>query len=105
MRRCDHISATLTGLGWPTVEDMVGEADVVLINKLLTREDAPEALKALLVYRSQVTSRTSRTSGAPLIQLPRVRTELAKRSFNYRALKRWNAQGADVRSRYATDTE
>ena len=98
-----HISATITELGWPTVERMVEEADVMLINRLMTRENTPVALKALLVHRSQVTTRISRSSGATLLQLPRVRTELARRSFNYRALKQWNDQDAAHRSRYGAN--
>ncbi|KAF0291560.1 hypothetical protein FJT64_010310 [Amphibalanus amphitrite] len=50
---------------------LVGTADVALINQLLTRENAPSALKDLFVYRGQVTSRVSRSSEAPLLQLPR----------------------------------
>ena len=101
--RYDHVSTTLTELGWPSVDGLVGTADVALINQLLTRENAPSALKELIVYRSQVTSRVSRSSEAPLLQLPRVRTELARRSFTYRAIKQWNDQDAALRRSYGKD--
>ena len=113
LRRHDHITATLNELGWPTVERMIAAADVALINQLMTnREDAPAALKGCarskgcIVHRSQVTSRSSRSSAAvaaPLLQLPRVRTELAHRSFRFRAMNQWNGQDAAIRCRYAAD--
>ena len=103
LRRHDHVTATLSELGWPTVERMIEDAVVAIINQLMTREDAPDALKALIVHRSQVTSRSSRSSAAPLLQLPRVRTELARRSFRFRAMNQWNDQDATLRRRYTAD--
>ena len=104
LRRHDHITATLNELGWPTVQRIIAAADVALISQLMTREDAPPAaLKALIVHRSQVTSRSSRSSAAPLLQLPRVRTELARRSSRFRAMNQWNGQDAAIRRRYAAD--
>ena len=79
---------------------MIADADVTLVSRLMTREEAPAALKALIVHRSQVTSRSSRSSSAPLLQLPRVKTELARQSFHYRALKQWNHQDASIRRSY-----
>ena len=103
LRRHDHVTATLTELGWQSVEQMVKTADVTLVSQLMTRDEAPAALKSLIVYRSQVMSRSSRSSQAPLLHLPRVRTELARRSFTYRAMSLWNGQDAAVRQRYASD--
>ena len=100
LRRFDHVSATITELQWPSIEEMIADADVTLVSRLMTREEAPAALKALIVHRSQVTSRSSRSSSAPLLQLPRVKTELARRSFHYRALKQWNHQDASTRRSY-----
>ena len=97
LRRYDHVSATLTALGWPSVERMIRDADVALVNQLLTREDAPAALRALLIHRGQMTCRKLRSSEAPLLQLPRVKTERARRSFGYRALRHWNIQDAVLR--------
>ena len=80
LRRFDHVSATITELQCSSIEEMIADADVTLVSsRLMTREEAPAALKALIVHRSQVTSRSSRSSSAPLLQLPRVKTELARR--------------------------
>ena len=94
LKKSDHISATLNELGWPSVDSMVVECDVTLINRLMASEYAPPALTDLLPFRSEVTCRSLRSSTAPLLQLPQVRTELKRRSFAYRALKNWNAMAA-----------
>ena len=38
LRRTDHVSATLSELGWPTVERMVADADMALIRQLMLGE-------------------------------------------------------------------
>ena len=90
LKKSDHVSATLAELGWPSIDNMIVDSDITLINRLLAREYAPPALIDLLSFRSDVTNRSTRSSTAPLLQLPQVRTELKRRSFSYRALKNWN---------------
>ena len=97
LKRSDHITPTLQELGWKTISDIVAESDVCLINRLLATDCPPPALTDMLRFRSEVTCRQSRSSAAPLLQLPQVRTELRRRSFSYRALKHWNAQTSEER--------
>ena len=91
LKKSDHISKTLTELGWPSIDDMIVDSDITLINRLLAREYAPPAMIDLLSFRSEVTNRSTRSSTAPLLQLPQVRTELKRRSFSYRGLTNWNS--------------
>lgn len=101
LRRNDHITPTLNELGWLTIDKIIADCDVRLINRLLAMDCGPPALTDLLCFRSEVMSRDSRSSVAPLLQLPRVRTELKRRSFSYRALKHWNDLTAQERRHLA----
>lgn len=100
LKRCDHVSDALAELGWPTIDEMIATCDVAILNRLMERENVPPAMSGLIMYRSQVMDRTSRSSAAALLQLPQVRTELARRSFVYRGFKNWNAQDASTRRNY-----
>ena len=90
LKRNDHITPTLNQLGWPSIDKMITDSDVSLINRIMGIENPPPAMTDMLRFRSEVTCRDSRSSVAPLLQLPRVRTELKRRSFSYRALQNWN---------------
>lgn len=100
LRRYEHITPTLNELGWLNVNNIVADCDVRLINRLLAIDNAPPALTDLLCFRSEVMARDARSSVAPLLQLPQVRTELKRRSFSYRALKHWNGLTVQQRRQF-----
>ena len=84
-----------------SVDKMIVDCDVALLNRIMAREEAPQAVKALLTFRSEVTDRSTRSAVAAALQLSRVRTELARRSFYYRAPHNWNSQDVATRQRLA----
>ena len=92
LKRRDHISSTLSELGWQSVDDLIMASDISLIDRILTGEEAPEAIKNMIVFRSQVSSRETRSSAAGALQLPQAQTELARRSFYCRAMRSWNGR-------------
>ena len=100
LKRDDHITPTLNELGWASIDDIIADSDISLINRLLASDYAPPAISDLLCFRSDVTCCDLRSSTAPLLQLPQVRTELKRRSFSYRALKKWNCLNDEHRRSY-----
>ena len=87
-------------LGWLTVDEMIAECDAALLDKILTREEAPEAMTTSVTFRSDVKARATRSSEAAVLQLPLVKTELARRSFFYRAMSKWNSQDVSIRRHF-----
>lgn len=96
-RRSQHVSPLLDELQWASVDMRVGERDIALLNQLFNHPHAPQCMRNSLSYRSEVSARDTRAAAAGQLQLPRVRTELAKRSFGYRAVSLWNEAPAQVR--------
>ena len=87
--RRDHISPALEALGWQRFEGMLMERDVAMIRRLMS-PDAPPALADVVQRRSDVTERRTRGTGGDRLELPRIRTERARRSFPFRAVSSWN---------------
>ena len=85
-RRHERVTPHLTELEWPRVDRLVTERDPVMMHRLLNSVHAPACLRNLLQYRECVSVRETRGSLAGQLQLPRVRTELARRSFGFRAV-------------------
>ena len=54
--------------------------------KRLLSDTAPPALAASLTRRAQVAVRETRGTRADMPELPRIRTEAARRTFPYRAV-------------------
>ena len=79
LNRREHISPVLNELGWKSVDDVVRVSDLAVIRHLLTADDAPEILRSKLVLRSDESSRRTRATDRGQLQLPRVRTEFARR--------------------------
>ena len=94
LSRRDHVTPSLRELGWPSVDEMITERDIATVCHLTTSPDAPEFLRNRLAMRSDVSSRRTRASERGQLELPRVRTEFAKRSFMDRAAKAWNSAAA-----------
>ena len=90
LNRREHISLVLNELGWKSVDYMVRVSDFSVIRHLLTADDAPEILRSKLVLRSDESSRRERATDRGQLQLPRVKTEFARRGFLFRSSKQWN---------------
>ena len=88
--RRDHVTPALAELGWLKVDDLIAESDVAAMRRILCAPTPPELLRSRIEYRSDVSVRQSRATVSEQLQLPRVRTELAKRSFLSRATRAWN---------------
>ena len=96
-RRSAHVSAFLRELKWPRVDDLIAERDLGMVHWLLTNQHAPVSLREHIVFRGEVSSRSTRAADAGQLQMPRVRTEHARRFFYFRAVSVWNAAPATVR--------
>ena len=70
---------------------MLVERDVAMLRRLMS-PDAPPALADLVQSRSIVSARATRGTCEGHLELPRVRTERAKRTFPCRAVREWNAR-------------
>jgi len=88
--RRDHVTPVLKELGWSTVDEMLRERDIAAMRRLLSPSCEAHALTEQLLYRSEVSVRQTRAVASGQLQLPRVRTEFARRSFTYRAISAWN---------------
>ena len=87
----EHVTPALRELGWGRVEEVLEEHDVAMVRRLLTATDAPELLRSKLTYRSELSAHCTRATDRGQLQLPRVRTEFARRGFLFRASKSWNS--------------
>ena len=65
--------------GWECVGEMVRVSDLAVVGQLLTSDSAPELLRSKLVLRSDKSVRSTRATERGQLQLPRVRTEFARR--------------------------
>ena len=94
--RRDHVTPALAELGWLKVDDLIAESDkhAAAMRRLLYAPTPSELLRSRIVYRSDVSVRQSRATVSGQLQLPRVRTELAKRSFLSRATRAWNGMNS-----------
>ena len=88
--RRDHVSPSLRELGWSSVDELLTERDIATMRHLTTSTSASELLRQRLFLRADVSVRRTRATEAGHFELPRVRTEFARRSFVYRATSAWN---------------
>ena len=95
--RQDHVTPALRELGWCKVDEMIAELDIAAMRHLITAPCASELLRARVIRRSDVSVRHTRATADGQLQLPRVRTEFARRSFLYRAASAWNELTQDER--------
>ena len=96
-RRSCHVSPLLADLKWPSVDQLIMERDVSQMHYLLNHPQAPNSLTEMVEYREQVSHKETRASLAGLLQLPRVRSEHARKSFFPRAIAQWNQAPVEVR--------
>ena len=92
LARREHVTSALEALGWVRFEGMLGRRDEALIRRLLS-PDAPPALAQLVQRRSEVTQRSTRGAHGDQLELPKIKTERARRNFPYRAVSAWNSRG------------
>ena len=95
--RKDHVTPALRDLGWPKVDELIAECDIATMRRLITAPCVSELLRERVVLRSDVSSHRTRATENGQLQLPKVRTEFARRSFIYRAVKTWNGLPLDAR--------
>ena len=97
VRRSAHVTPLLVELEWPQIDMLVAESDCSNVHYLLNNMHAPQCLSERLVNRSSVSSRHTRATENMQLELPRVRTEHARKFFGYRACSLWNSLPGDVR--------
>ena len=97
MRRSAHVTPLLEQLGWPKMDQLVAESDCATVHYLLNNTHAPKCLSERFEKRSSVSSRQTRATQNMELELPRVRTEHARRFFQYRASAIWNSLPASIR--------
>ena len=89
--RREHVTPVLQQLGWGKLDDMLKDHDISIVKRLLTASDASEILRAKLVHRSEISGQSTRAAASGQLQLPRVKAEMARRSFLFRAVAAWNS--------------
>ena len=90
LTRKEHVTPALRELGWGGVDDILKENDVSSVRHLLAVAeipDMPDVLTAKLEFRSELSAHRTRATDRGQLQLPRVRTEFARRSFMSRAVR------------------
>ena len=97
VRKFEHVSPLLEELQWESVDRRVCERDIAMVHELLNNLYAPQCLRNCISYRADVSARDTRAAATWQLQLPRVRTELAKRFFGFIALSLRNEAPANVR--------
>ena len=90
LKKYDHVTPALSSLGWPRIESMIEQMDLVKVFKTLRGEGVPQEISALFVPRSAVSHRTTRATGLGRLHLRRPRLAATKRGFSYRAAAAWN---------------
>ena len=85
----EHISGALRELGWRLIEDMIAERDLCVMYNLNHVESVPE-LRSRITRRSDVSVRETRATYDGELEVPRARTEFARRSFFHRAVRARN---------------
>lgn len=93
--RSAHITPVLEQLGWRSIEATIKHRDAMLAYHAVCSSHAPACLRSLFKPRAEVSERRTRAKDNALA-LPRVRTELARRSLQYRAAAVWNSLPGDA---------
>ena len=93
-RKFDRISSTLRSLGWLSADQLRDFHTVTVLRRVLVTSQ-PEELAALFVRNSELHSRDTRCSY--MLCPPRIRSEMGRRRFAYRAASLYNALPAEAR--------
>ena len=90
MRCRERVGPATASLGWKQVEQLVQERDLLKVHKAIHQQLGPPAIRNMFIRRSTVSSRTTRSSEAGDLELPRCRLSATQRGFRYRAAASWN---------------
>ena len=90
LRKFDHVSDSRNQFTWGRLENIIDAQDFSFIKRTLTNPDSSKHLREKLLRRADVSSRQTRATAGGMLQLPRGRTEHAKRGFHFRAAAAWN---------------
>ena len=96
VRRSAHVTSLLKELEWMNLEGMVAESHCATM-RYVNNPYAPMSVSQRCKRRADVSCRTTRATDRGNLDVPRVRTEHARKFFSYRAVTRWNALPATVR--------
>lgn len=97
VRRSAHVSSLIEDLKWPSFDSLVAERDISQVHYILHNPQAPTSLTLGIAHRADVSDRETRASAAGHLQIPRVRTEHARKFFFFRAPTQWNRAPAAVK--------
>ena len=89
-RRYDHVSPLLAELEWSKFDELLHQRDLAMLNKIMLSPYSSTSLKKCFRYRRSVSCRITRGAVGRSLELPRVHTETARRSFAFRAVSVWN---------------
>lgn len=89
-----HAAPLLQSLHWLPVQHRITYKTAVLTHKLLTTS-TPSYLSDML--HTAAPARHLRSAAAPLLAVPRTRTDIAGRAFSVAAPSVWNSLPADIR--------
>ena len=92
-----HITPALNSLDWPRIDALVARRDVTKVWRLLRTEGMPSNVRELLVPRSAVFVRETRSTDSGDLHLQRCRLSSTQKTFSYRASAAWNALPQSVR--------
>ena len=98
LSRRDRVTQHRKELGWPSIGELICERDLNIMFRLLHGTNAPELIRRHITHRADVSSRSTRASDDGQLEVPRARTEFARRSFLCRASRAWNGLSSRVRS-------
>ena len=93
-RRYDHVTPLMAELEWQSFDDLLDQRDLAAMHRILHSDRSPAGLKERVNYRGNVSGRVTRGTVDRRLELPRVRTELARRCFAFRAVAAWNRRSA-----------
>ena len=91
LSRRDHVTPVMHELGWKTVDQFICDRDIAAMHRVLDESSPTNILRQQIVLPSDVSLRQTRAAEDGHLQLPRVRTEFARRAFMYRAVAAWNS--------------
>ena len=92
LSRREHVTPVLEMLGWERLDGMLEGRELAMLCKLGQSPDAPPALTDLVQSRCDVSVRSTRGMCGGQLELPKVKTERARRAFPFRAVSAWNAR-------------
>ena len=96
-KKNQHITPALNSLDWPRIDALVARRDVTKVWRLLRTEGMPSNVRELLVPRSAVSVRETRSTDSGDLHLQRCRLSSTQKTFSYRASAAWNALPQSVR--------